>query len=207
MASLTLAFLFSLWFIHLATAQFPLITSGEERLGSCTERGLVQGIGGVYPEPSLTDGLLPLSLVEESMRMYSPGDSLYTDDSPRVRIFSYKIVCRSNSSSNDGYSSVAILAFYSCRGTACTRDQNIGSNVERNYTTFFSLFCDSDEWVLQSALTSIGFGGGNDRSPTNSVSNPEIAEDAKCSVCTSDQNDAAKFSSSYNRATGCVCML
>lgn len=207
MVGAALTFLFSLWLIPLAIPQLPLISSGEERLGNCAEVMLAMMIGAVYPEPATSNGQLAISLREESMRMYSPGDSLYTTYNPTVRIFSYRIVCRSISSLNTRSNSMAILALYSCRGRACTRDPNIaGDGIARNYTTLFSLFCNSNlQWRLQNSIEPIGFTGNNDRSPTNSLSNPQIAEDGKCGVCTSDQDDAANFDSSYNRATGCVC--
>lgn len=204
----------SVWLIPVAFLFLhfpPLPTVGEERLGNCISEDF-SFLGSFAPAQPSTFGEIPRNLLYESMKKYIPESSLHATERPEVQILEYAVACRSISVLNNGYSSMTLLVSYSCLGPACTRSyQRANDGVRRNYVHLFSFFCarEDNTWGLQYivASTEIGFIGDHYRRTTSSFPNPVIAEDGKCSLCASELLDAARVQHSYNRNTGCVCML
>lgn len=213
--ALSFAYILLVWFVPLSLStvhEVPAaISIAEEHLGSCD--GDIQDgsfLGPNFPAAPSREGLVAQNLMDISSEIFEQGDPLYTTEIPIVQIFDYTVVCRSLFSWTAGYSTMTVLVYYSCFGKACTRDPSI--TIERTYTHLFSFFCQMNGvWTLQDKVESaniIDFSGHNNRDHDNSRTNPKIAVDGKCSVCTANPDNALRYSDSpYDPTTGCVCML
>ena len=211
---LSVAFILSLWFIPMSQSQsLNIRTPTVESLLGCDVTLNNDNIGVLASRTTAsTEGQLPRRLLTETLRLFVPGDRLFTRFLPTVQIISYITVCSSRADYNSGYSSLTALIRYTCAGPPCSRDPLTGEDGKtRTYVHLFSLFCVGDNtWNIQDdqVLRYLNFGGNYSRSHNNDIRAPTIAGDGECIVCTTDRTNLAKFpGSNYNPNTGCVGML
>ena len=210
---MALSVVYILWLLPMSLSQFqiPSRSTTEEVLVGCNDNIMMDDFFGTAISDSDV-GIVSQNLHDITRELYRPGDELFTRFKPRVRIINHEIVCKSRSNFTHGYSSLSVLITFTCLGPPCTTNPNLANDgVTRIHTSIFSLFCvGNNTWRLQTdiKINHLGFGGAFTRTPThsNSLPNPEISEDGKCSICTTDPDDVTRFvPASYNINTGCVC--
>lgn len=146
---------------------------------------------------SSRSGFIANRLLAEARTLYSLSDLYWPDDLPLVEILGYEVTCMAFGQSRNTFSSVSILALYSCEGVAC-EGWNGSVDSSQLFTRHFSFKCLSsgdwsEEWDESFSLISLSINISADTFIDTADS------DGICSVCF---NPAALSESELNAYDG-----
>lgn len=184
--------------IPVAISQLPLLANvvSPRLLGECTP--LAVSILGNTGNPG-TNGLIPRSLVAIATAR-DRTSIYYTTKTPSVQIVRVAVTCQSSAPHISMYNTISVLVNYTCSGVACEQQPNSVRTI--HYVHLFSFVCDSSnsQYTLWDYVP--GYSVYVNRTTNNLMSNPTIASEGSCSLCSNDPSfvDNPRF----EPVTGCV---